>query len=100
IEALGAAGFQPNLGVRLGDELRAIGLCDVSLKGVLIEGTGGSDHPGNKVYRMTVQRMRERIVAAKLLTNDEVDQFLADLQSPQLHAITAIHCSASGRKPA
>jgi SAM-dependent methyltransferase len=99
IEALSSAGFQPKLGVRLGDELRAIGLRDVSLKGVIIEGTGGSDHPGNKVYRMTIERMRERIVKAGLLTNEEVDQFLADLQSPELHAITAIHCAAWGRKP-
>jgi SAM-dependent methyltransferase len=99
LEALSSAGFQPKLGLRLGDELRAAGLQDVSLKGILLEGTGGSDHPGNKVYRMTIERMRERIVKAALLTNDEVDQFLADLQSPELHAITAIHCAAWGRKP-
>src|SRR5206468_560148 len=67
LEALTSAGFQPKLGVRLGDELRALGLQNVSLKGILIEGTGGSDHPGNKVYRMTVERMRERMVTAGLL---------------------------------
>src|SRR5262245_22666328 len=100
IEALCSAGFQPKLGLRLGDELRAVGLSDVSLKGFILEATGGSDHPGNKVYRMTVQRMRERIVKAGLLSDGEVDQFLADLQSPELHAITAIHCAAWGRKPA
>jgi SAM-dependent methyltransferase len=99
IEALSSAGFQPTLGVRLGDELRAAGVQNVSLKGTLIEGTGGSDHPGAKVYRMTIERMRERMVKAGLLTNDEVDQFLADVQSPELHAITAIHCLAWGRKP-
>jgi len=100
IEALSSSGFQPQLGVRLGDELRAIGLQDVALRGVLVEGTGGSDHPGMKVYRMTVQRLRDRIVSAELLTNDQVDQFLLDLQSHELHAIAAIHCSATGRKPA
>jgi SAM-dependent methyltransferase len=99
LEALNSGGFEANLGTRLGDELRAVGLQDVSLRGVLVEATGGSDHPGNKVYRMTVQRIRERIVNAGLLTNEEVDQFLCDLQSPELHAITSIHCSASGRKP-
>jgi SAM-dependent methyltransferase len=67
LEALSSAGFQPKLGVRLGDELRAAG--------------------------------RERMVKAGLLSNEEVDQFLADGQSPELHAITAIHCSAWGRKP-
>src|SRR5262249_7891984 len=92
IEALSSPGFQPHLGVRLGDELRAAGLENVSLKGTFIEGTGGSDHPGAKVYRMTIQRMRERMVSAGLLTNEEIDVFLADLASRQLHAITAIHC--------
>lgn len=100
IESLSSAGFQPKLGVRLGDELRAVGLRDVSLIGMTLEGTGGSDQPGNKVYRMTIERMRERMVKAGLLTNEEVDQLLADLQSPELHAITAIHCAAWGRKPA
>jgi SAM-dependent methyltransferase len=100
IESLCSVGFQPKLGLRLGDELRAVGLCDVSLKGFILEATGGSDHPGNKVYRMTVQRMRERIIKAGLLSDAEVDQFLADLQSPELHAITAVHCAAWGRKAA
>jgi SAM-dependent methyltransferase len=99
IEALSSAGFQQKLGTCLGDELRALGLNDVKLVGALMEGTSGSDHPGNKVYRMTVQRMRERIVSAELLTNEEIDRFLADLESPELHAITAIHCAAWGRKP-
>ncbi len=99
IEALSSAGFQPKLGVRLGDELRAVGLQNVALKGILIEGTGGSDHPGSKVYRMTIERLRERMVKARLLTNEEVDQLLADTQSPELHAIASIHCVAWGRQP-
>lgn len=100
LESLRSAGFQPTLGTRLGDELRAAGLQEVAMKGVLIEGTGGSDHPGAKVYRMTIERMRERMVTAGLLTNEEIDQFLRDSQSPDLHAITAIHCCAWGRKAA
>jgi hypothetical protein len=100
IEALSSAGFQPKLGLRLGDELRAAGLHNVSLKGILVEGTGGSDHPGAKVYRMTIERLRERMVEAGLLTNEEVDQLLADTQSPELHVIASIHCLAWGRKPA
>jgi hypothetical protein len=43
--------------------------------------------------------MRERMIKAGLLTSDQIDQLLADLQSPELHAITAIHCAAWGRKP-
>lgn len=99
IQALSAAGFQPRLGLRLGDELRAVGLRKVSLTGILVEGTGGSDHPGNKVYRMTIERMRERMIKAQIMTDTEIDQLLEDLQSPDLHAITAIHCTAWGQKP-
>jgi SAM-dependent methyltransferase len=99
LEALQSAGFQATLGVRLGDELRALGLRDVQLKGVTGEWTAAGDHPVGKVYRMTIERLRERIVNAGLLTNEEVDQFLADIRSPEFHAITGIHCAAWGRKP-
>src|SRR5262249_12077599 len=68
IEALASAGFQPKLGTRLGDELRTLGFEAVKLIGAVMEGSGGSDHPGNKVYRMTIQRMRERMVTNGLLT--------------------------------
>src|SRR5262245_49683388 len=76
LEALRSTGFQAALGVRLGDELRALGLRDVRLKGVTGEWTAAGDHPVGKVYRMTIERLRERIVNAGLLTNEEVDQFL------------------------
>jgi hypothetical protein len=65
----------------------------------MLKASGGSDHPGAKVFRMTIERMRQRMTGAGLLTNEEVDQFLADMQSPELHAILSIHCSAWGRKP-
>lgn len=99
LEALRSAGFQARLGVRLGDELRALGLRDVQLKGVTVEWTAAGDHPVGKVYRMTIERLRERIVKAGLLTNEEVDQCLVDIQSPEFHAITGINCAAWGQKP-
>jgi hypothetical protein len=99
LEALRSVGFQATLGMRLGDELRALGPRDVQLKGSTREWTAAGDHPVGKVYRMTVERLRERIIHAGLLTDEEVDQFLADIQSPEFHAITGIHCAAWGRKP-
>jgi SAM-dependent methyltransferase len=99
VEALSTAGFQPRLGVRLGDELRAVGLQGVSLKGITGEWTAAGDHPVGKLYRMTIARMRERLVKAGLMTNEEFEQLLADIQSPQFHAITGLHCAAWGRKP-
>jgi hypothetical protein len=63
------------------------------------EWTGGGDNPAGKVYRMTVDRLRDRITANGLITNDEVDRFLADIQSADFHAITGVHVTAWGRKP-
>jgi SAM-dependent methyltransferase len=99
IEALSSAGFQPKLALNLGAELRAIGFRKVMLKGLMFEASGDGDHPGAKVFRMTIERMRERMVSAELLTNDEVNQFIADMQSPELHAILSVHCLAWGQKP-
>lgn len=99
IESLSSAGFQPKLALNLGSQLRAAGLRDVKLKGVMFEASGDSDHPGGKVFRMTIERMRERMVNDGLLSNEEVDQFLEDMQSPELHGILSVHCTASGRKP-
>ena len=97
--ALRSAGFQPTLGVRLGDELRAAGLQDVWLNGMTGEWTAAGNHAVGKVYRMTIERVRERMVTAGLLADVEVDQFLADIQSPDFNAIPGIHCAAWGRTP-
>jgi SAM-dependent methyltransferase len=99
LEAMRAAGFQPTLGVRLGDELRAVGVADVQVHGRTVEWTAAGDQPTGKVYRMTFQRLRERVTKAGLLTDAEVDQFFADIQSPAFHAMTGLHVAAWGRKP-
>jgi hypothetical protein len=48
---------------------------------------------------MTFERLRERVTGPGLLTKEEVDRFLADIQSPDFHAITGVHVAAWGRKP-
>jgi hypothetical protein len=99
LEAMRFAGFQPTLGVRLGDELRALGIAGVQVHGRTVEWTAAGDRPTGKVYRMTFQRLRERVTKAGLLTNEEVDQFFADIQSPDFHAFTGVHFAAWGHKP-
>jgi 2-polyprenyl-3-methyl-5-hydroxy-6-metoxy-1,4-benzoquinol methylase len=99
LDVMSAAGFQPTLGIRLGDELRAVGLAAVQVKGLTGEWTAAGDHPVGKVYRMTFERLRERVTGQGLLTQEEVDQFLAEIQSPDFHAITGVHVAAWGRKP-
>ena len=99
LEAMRSAGFQATLGVRLGDELRGLGVAGVQVHGRTVEWTAAGDQPTGKVYWMTFQRLRERVTKAGLLTDGEVEQFLADIQSPEFHAMTAIHVAAWGRKP-
>ena len=98
LEAMRSAGFQPTLGVQLGDELRALGIAGVQIHGRTVEWTAAGDQPTGKVYRMTFQRLQERVTKAGLLTNEEVDQFFADIQSPDFHAFTGVHFAAWGRK--
>jgi len=95
-----AAGFQADLGLRLADEMRAIGLTDVEAHGRTVEWTAAGDQPTGKLYRMTFQRLRERVTKAGLLTAEDVDQFFSDIQSPQFHAMTGLHVAAWGRKAA
>ena len=99
LEAMSSAGFRPAFGIRLGDELRAQGLKDVQMVGQTTEWTAAADNPTGKVYRMTFERMRDRMTKTGLLTNEEADEFLVDIQSPDFHAITGIHFGAWGRKP-
>jgi SAM-dependent methyltransferase len=100
LEAMRSAGFQPTLGVQLGDQLRALGIAEVQVHGRTVEWTAAGDQPKGKVYRMTFQRLRERVTKAGLLTNEEVDQFFAEIQSPDFHAFTGVHFAAWGHKPA
>ena len=99
LEVMRSAGFQPALGIRLGDELRSIGADGVQVHGRTVEWTAAGDQPTGKVYRMTFQRLRERVTKAGLLTDADVDQFFADIQSREFHAMTGIHIAAWGRKP-
>ena len=95
IEAMSTAGFDPTLGIRLGDKLRALGLTEVGLRGSGGEWTGSH----TSVFLMTFERLRERIVDLGLLSAEEADRFLEDIRSPEFHALTAIHFIAWGRSP-
>ena len=96
IEALSSAGYDPTLGIRLGDKLRGLGLVDVGLRGAGGE-SGGGDKPS--VLALTLERVRDRILDMGLLSNEEIDRFLRDVRSPDFRAVTAIHFIAWGRRP-
>jgi SAM-dependent methyltransferase len=125
IEAMSSAGYQPTyakhladelrerdfqdvqfvcpipVGLAFPDELRVLGLEPSEQKHLpkKVEWNAASGQGVGKVYRMTFERLRDRVTKAGLLTTAEVDQFFADIQSPEFGAVTGFHCAAWGRKP-
>jgi SAM-dependent methyltransferase len=99
IDAMASAGFNPRLGRCLGDELRRLGCEQVELHGQTTEWTAAGDHPGGTLNRKTTERLRDRMLQRGNVTAEEIDQYLADIQSEDFHAITGINFVAWGRKP-
>ena len=98
LEALGASGFQPALGVGLGDELRTLGLREVRVQGRTVEWCGAGDQPSDWAYRSAIERGLWRVTARGFLSAAEADDLLRTVASPDFRAITLIHFAAWGRK--
>ena len=125
IEAMSRNGFQPTFAKELADRFRERGFQDVQFVCPIpvgfdfpeelhalglrpspqshfpqkAEWNAAEDKGIGKVYRMTFERLRDRVVNDGLLTAEEVDQFFADIKSPDFGAATGFHCAAWGRKP-
>ncbi len=91
LEALGASGFHPALGVSLGDELRALGLRDVRVQGRTAEWSGAGDRPA------AIEQGLRRVTARGFLSGTEADELLRAVTAPEFRAITLIHFAAWGR---
>ncbi|MFL5803265.1 MAG: class I SAM-dependent methyltransferase [Roseiflexaceae bacterium] len=91
-----ANGGAPHYGRRLRAELLDHGLSEVTLKGFLFE--WGGDLPQTAIWLYNYQRMRERVVAAGLLSNDEVDAFLTLIETPNFRAFSPTLVTAWGQK--
>jgi SAM-dependent methyltransferase len=98
LEALGASGFQPALGVGLGDELRALGLREVQVQGRTVEWSGAGDRPSDRACRAGIEWGLRRVTARGFLSAAEADELLRAVASPDFRAITLIHFAAWGRK--
>lgn len=86
-------------GRRAYGELRALGLADVGAEGRVFMVQGGSE-PAGEVWRLTAQQVSARIVAAGLLTADEMARVVALLGDPDFAWMEGLVMAAWGRKPA
>jgi hypothetical protein len=92
-----AHGYHAELGLHLGDALRRLGLCKVQVRGWVGEWTGAGPNPS--VYLRTFEKIREKVIARGELSAAESDRFLAEIQSPEFRAITAVHFAGWGQRP-
>ncbi len=125
IEAMSRNGFQPTFAKELANQLRQHGFQEVQfvcpipvgfdfpeeLRALELqpsvqkhfpktaEWNAAGDQGIGKVYRMTFERLRERVINDGLLTEEDVDQFFTDIRSPDFGAATGFHCAAWGQKP-
>jgi SAM-dependent methyltransferase len=92
-----ANGGAPNYGRYLRTELLEQGLREVTFDGFLFE--WGGDLPQTAIWLYNYRRLRERVIAAGLLSADEVDAFLTLIAAPDFRAFSPILVTAWGQKP-
>ena len=89
-------GVDLSFGRKLPRLLRAAGLVEVQADAYFPIGGPVVD----RLERATVEQIRERLIAAQLATEEEIEQHLSNVATGQLDLATSPMVSAWGRKPA
>jgi SAM-dependent methyltransferase len=97
LEFMTEAGFDPYLGRRLTGALEQRGLTDVGAEGRLL--VMRSDHPGAAFYRLSIVSLREAVAARGAVTEAEIDEALAAIDSGDLTLVSPTMVAAWGRSP-
>jgi SAM-dependent methyltransferase len=92
-----AAGLDYTYGRRLYGDARAAGLLDVDAAGRVL--TLRAQTPYARLWKLTIAQLRDRIVGAGLLTDEEVDRFLALHDDGDFVAMGWVMMAVWGRKP-
>jgi ubiquinone/menaquinone biosynthesis C-methylase UbiE len=79
------------------ERLQSHGLVDIGVEGYLTIWTGNA--PGRRVDRANFEQVREGVVAAGLITEQEVDAVLRLLEDPKFVVSAPLMLTAWGRKP-
>ena len=94
---MAGAGFDPYFGRRLTGELASRGLAEVGVEGRVL--AIGTDHPGAAFYRWSLVSLRDAIVAQGAVTEDEVDEVIADFGLGGRTVISPAMMAGWGRSP-
>jgi SAM-dependent methyltransferase len=96
IEFMSRAGFDSEYGRKLVHELEAVGLQDVDARGRARVYRGGT--PGTAFIRLSLEALRDRIVAAGQLADEEIEEGLAAVDDPGNVFVSPLMVAAWGRK--
>ncbi len=97
VEFLSIRGGEEGWGRNLYQRLRDHGLVDVGMSGHLEVWLSGSI--GAQLDRGSYERMREQVVSAGFVTQEEVEQVLALLDAPNFAVSSPVMLTAWGRRP-
>jgi len=94
------SGADPEYGRRLCDDVRAQGLTDIQADGRMPMLRGGTPVSASEFLRLTIEKLREALVASRVVTVAEVEQALDLLRDPAFTTVFPLTVAAWGRRPA
>lgn len=97
LRVMEAAGFDAYYGRKVSQILREKKCVDVQMQGFVNE--WGGPRPGTLIWIHLFERLKDKVLAANLLTKEEVGEFQKLVSPPGFCGFTAICCYAWGRKP-
>jgi SAM-dependent methyltransferase len=93
----GKHGFDIHYGRRVAGDLADAGLADVDCEGRVSMWRGAQ--VGGTLWRLTINQLRESMLAAGLVTPADIERVLALCDDPGFAAVSPIVMAASGRRP-
>jgi SAM-dependent methyltransferase len=89
--------FDPLYGRRVAGDLAHAGLAAVDAEGRVAMWRGGGD--GGRIWRLTVQQLRDEMVETGIVTGEDVDVALELFDDPDAAVVSQITMAAWGRRP-
>lgn len=97
LEWMASRGFDHAYGRGMDTRLRRHGLTDVATEGRALTWRGGT--AGSRVWKLTVEQLREPMVEAGMATAEDLDRLCALLDDPAFAAMSPLIVAAWGHRP-